>query len=449
MASDPVTRPRVFLDIQVGTTPLGRIVFELFTDKTPKTCENFRTLCVNPASSAPLSYHATPFHRIIDTFMIQGGDTTRGDGTGGSSIYGAEFADEHLDWRAIDAAGLLCMANRGRDTNTSQFFVTLAPCPHLDGKHTVFGRVVTGTEVLERMAKMEVDAKDRPPEEVLISRCGELERKRKEPRGVSTKDARSGQKEGKRSSRRHRGSSSDVASSSSSGEEVRPSKRQRHDRHARRDDSLDRTRRGRSRARSYSNPSSPSSPLRKTSSTRQTPPPKPSHHTLDDLKRRAHKPRPRRRSQSPSRSRTPLAPLDTEVDPPDHPHRRRRNRSHSRERNHDADRAPRTSHLRHASSNDHGNGHSHTSNFPNVPSRRDLRRSDEYLLRREERDREGGQDRFDGAVGEDDVREWRGYGERRGRMMRDDDMVAERKENVTFKGRGRMSYREEGGGRLR
>ncbi|KAL1302197.1 hypothetical protein AAFC00_002626 [Neodothiora populina] len=176
-----VIRPRVFLDVTIGTEPAGRLTIELFTDKTPKTCENFRQLCTSSDPAA--SYAASPFHRIIDEFMIQGGDITAGNGTGGKSIYndGGEFADENLEWRQLDATGLVCMANRGRDTNSSQFFITLEPCPHLNGKHTVFGNLVGGHDVLQRMAKVKVNDDDKPFEPVLVARCGELERKRKPP----------------------------------------------------------------------------------------------------------------------------------------------------------------------------------------------------------------------------------------------------------------------------
>ncbi|KAG9856153.1 hypothetical protein KCU77_g5697, partial [Aureobasidium melanogenum] len=116
-------RPRVFLEITIGNEPAGRLTIELFTDQTPKTCENFRALCAG--SHKNLSYALSPFHRIIDEFMVQGGDITRGDGTGGDSIYGGDFEDENLGWRDMDAAGLVCMANRGKATNSSQFFITL------------------------------------------------------------------------------------------------------------------------------------------------------------------------------------------------------------------------------------------------------------------------------------------------------------------------------------
>ncbi|KAK5013601.1 peptidyl-prolyl cis-trans isomerase cpr6 [Cryomyces antarcticus] len=118
MVVPSVSRPRVFLDVHIATEPAGRLVIELFTDKTPKTCENFRALCTG--SNPPLTYKLSPFHRVIDEFMIQGGDITKGDGTGGDSIYGGEFEDENIGWRKIDSEGLVCMANYGKGTNSSQ-----------------------------------------------------------------------------------------------------------------------------------------------------------------------------------------------------------------------------------------------------------------------------------------------------------------------------------------
>ncbi|KAK4548377.1 hypothetical protein LTR36_010248 [Oleoguttula mirabilis] len=170
-------RPRAFLDVNIGEQPAGRLTIELFADKTPKTCENFRQLCTGEHDG--LSYAKAPLHRIIDEFMIQGGDIANGDGTGTTSIYGREFEDENLNWRAMDAAGLVCSANRGRDTNGSQFFITLEECPHLNGKHTIFGRIVAGQETLDKLAKVPVDKDDRPLEPVLIARCGELEKRKK------------------------------------------------------------------------------------------------------------------------------------------------------------------------------------------------------------------------------------------------------------------------------
>ncbi|KAJ8481134.1 hypothetical protein ONZ45_g15406 [Pleurotus djamor] len=111
--------------------------------------------------------------------MIQGGDFTKHNGTGGESIYGGMFDDEHLD-RPVDAEGLLCMANRGPNTNGSQFFVTLRPCPHLSGKHVVFGRVLRGfEEVIKKIEQVPTDAKNRPTTPVTIVNCGELELRRK------------------------------------------------------------------------------------------------------------------------------------------------------------------------------------------------------------------------------------------------------------------------------
>lgn len=141
-----VSRPRVFMDISIGETPAGRIVYELFSDQVPRTTEKYAPALCNPSLSLSnhfpsfrvlcngenptLSYRLSPFHRIIDEFMIQGGDITKGDGTGGVSIYGAEFEDENLSWRDLDAAGLVCMANRGKGTNSSQFVPDPLQSPH-------------------------------------------------------------------------------------------------------------------------------------------------------------------------------------------------------------------------------------------------------------------------------------------------------------------------------
>ncbi|KAL8890779.1 MAG: hypothetical protein Q9205_002460 [Flavoplaca limonia] len=168
------TRPRVFLDIQSGSDFLGRIIIEIFSDKTPKTAENFRAICT-PSSAQPLTYKGSPFHRIVNEFMIQGGDITAGNGTGGMSIYGPVFEDENIGWREIDAVGLVCMANRGKGTNSSQYFITLAPCQHLNAKHTVFGHVIKGMDVCQRMSEVSVDKRDRPLSEIIISDCGELQ----------------------------------------------------------------------------------------------------------------------------------------------------------------------------------------------------------------------------------------------------------------------------------
>ncbi|KAJ7677339.1 cyclophilin-like domain-containing protein [Mycena rosella] len=202
-------RPRVFLDFSIATEPLGRVIFELFSDEVPKTCENFRALCTGEkglsTQGIPLFYKNSISHRIIKDFMIQAGDFTKRNGQGGESIYGAgPFADEDLS-RPLDAKGLLCMANKGPDTNGSQFFITLRECPHLNGKHVVFGKVIRGyDEVVSKLADVPVDEKSRPLPTVLISNCGELElRKVAKPakRASSASDAEEEEPRRRRSKR--------------------------------------------------------------------------------------------------------------------------------------------------------------------------------------------------------------------------------------------------------
>ncbi|CAG8493697.1 15966_t:CDS:2 [Funneliformis mosseae] len=142
-------------------TSMGRITIELYDDHAKKTCDNFFELAKRGY------YNNTIFHRIIEDFMIQGGDPT-GTGRGGSSIYGRTFEDEiHPDLKHT-GAGIISMANAGPDSNGSQFFITLAPTPHLDGKHAIFGRVSDGIEIVKRIGKVTVDRDDRPKEDVKI-----------------------------------------------------------------------------------------------------------------------------------------------------------------------------------------------------------------------------------------------------------------------------------------
>lgn len=166
---------RVFFDVSIGGTPAGRITFELAT-QTPNTAENFRALCTGEKgmgrSGKPLHFRGCVFHRIIPQFMIQGGDFTRGDGTGGESIYGEKFRDENFTLRHTEP-GMLSMANAGPNTNGSQFFITTVPCPWLDGKHVVFGKVVDGLNVVRAMeAEGSQNGRTRRP--VVISNCGQL-----------------------------------------------------------------------------------------------------------------------------------------------------------------------------------------------------------------------------------------------------------------------------------
>ncbi|KOS45707.1 hypothetical protein ACN38_g3308 [Penicillium nordicum] len=152
-------RSRVFFDIKIGDGEPNRVAFELFNDVVPKTADNFRALC-------------SIFHRVIKQFMIQGGDFTAFNGTGGESIYGEKFPDENFDLKH-DRPFLLSMANSGPGTNGSQFFVTTVPTPHLDGKHVVFGEVINGKSVIRKIENMKTQS-DKPFQDVTIMDCGEL-----------------------------------------------------------------------------------------------------------------------------------------------------------------------------------------------------------------------------------------------------------------------------------
>ncbi|NP_001153475.1 moca cyclophilin [Nasonia vitripennis] len=206
-------KPRVYFDVEVGGLPIGRIVFELYSDVCPKTCENFRALCTGEmglglSTNKPLCYKGIVFHRVVKNFMIQGGDFSVGNGTGGESIYGGTFKDENFIYKH-DKPFLLSMANRGKDTNGSQFFVTTQPTPHLDNVHVVFGQVISGQEVVSHVEGLPVDRMSRPLQDAKVVNCGELvlkskqsKAKKKDKRRSSVSSVESEESENNRASKK-------------------------------------------------------------------------------------------------------------------------------------------------------------------------------------------------------------------------------------------------------
>ena len=167
-----ITSGNPFFIISIDGKEVGKLKFELFDDDVPNTSSNFRYLCAKGlGDKKEACYKNSIFHRVIKDFMIQGGDFTNFDGTGGMSMYGNKFNDENFNLKH-NQPGLLSMANSGPNTNGSQFFITLKDTPHLDDKHVVFGILLEGFEILKKIENLDTNEKDKPIKEVKIINCG-------------------------------------------------------------------------------------------------------------------------------------------------------------------------------------------------------------------------------------------------------------------------------------
>ena len=175
-AKDAEVTHKVAFTVSIdGKTVEEKIVFGLFGKDVPRTAHNFKAIChdnlTSKTSGKPLSYTGSSFHRIIPNFMIQGGDFTNHNGTGGESVYGAKFEDENFDVK--HDIGVLSMANAGPNTNGSQFFITTAQTGWLDGRHTVFGRVLSGMDTVKTVEKVGTRS-GKPSAKVVIEVCEEV-----------------------------------------------------------------------------------------------------------------------------------------------------------------------------------------------------------------------------------------------------------------------------------